>query len=622
MMLAMTHPAPQFTLNLIGPFRMISPAGERVPISSRKGAALIALLALAIEGERSRTWLQEKLWGSRDPEHGKASLRSEISNLRRVLGRHSATLLAAERDRIRLDLAQVIVDAHACFNGEAAPDGNGASVGDFLEGLDLPGEDGFEDWLRERRSALRDCASQVARAKTLAPRRSICVLPFANRSGDAEQDYFSDGVTEDIITDLSKVSALAVTARNIAFALKGGPIDVRQTAARLGVEYLLGGSVRRSGTRVRVTAHLIDGATGDETWAERWDRDLVDIFVLQDEISEAVVAALRLKLLPDEKRAIEHRGTQNADAYSLYLMARQLRSAGNEGDPKREEEIVRLTGRAVAIDPAYAHAWTLMALSQTVLCFNYGRGGEDGLRAAERALSLDPGLADAHAVKARHLAKMGDAKGACAALETALRLDPESWEANKGAALLRFRERRFDEAIRHHEKATELMESDFTSPMMLITSHTALGNREGALGAARIALARAASASRRDPSNGAALATGCVALAALGEAEQARDWSRRALLIDPNNMVMRYNLACALSSHLEDADGAVELLEDVLPKADAFWLSQTRLDPDFDPIRSDARFAAMVSAAESRLTLYEARSTADATSEPRGLRKF
>ena len=124
-------------------------------------------------------------------------------------------------------------------------------------------------------------------------------------------------------------------------------------------------------------------------------------------------------------------------------------------------------------------------------------------------------------------------------------------------------------------------------------------------GAARIALARAESASRRDPSNGAALATGCVALAALGEAEQARDRSRRALLIDPNNMVMRYNLACALSSHLKDADGAVELLEDVLPKADAFWVSQTRLDPDFDPIRSDPRFAAMVSAAESRLTPHD-----------------
>src|SRR5579859_2026367 len=615
MTLAVMHPAPQFTLNLIGPFRMISPAGERVPISSRKGAALIALLALAGEGERSRTWLQEKLWGSRDPEHGKASLRSEISNLRRVLGRHSATLLAAERDRLRLDLAQVIVDAHAWFNGEGAPDGNGASVGDFLEGLDLPGEDGFEDWLRERRSALRDCASRVTRARTgpPAPRRSICVLPFANRSPDAEQDYFSDGVTEDIITDLSKVSALAVTARNVAFGLKGRPIDVRQTASRLGVEYLLGGSVRRCGTRVRVTAHLIDGATGDETWAERWDRDLVDIFVLQDEISQAVVAALRLKLLPNEKKAIEHRGTKNADAYSLYLMARQLRSAGNEGDPKREEEIVRLTGRAVAIDPAYAHAWTLMALSQTVLCFNYGRGGEDGLRAAEKALSLDPGLADAHAVKARHLAKMGDAEGACAALETALRLDPESWEANKGAALLRFRERRFDEAIRHHEKATELMETDFTSPMMLITSHSALGNREGALAAARIALARAESASRRDASNGAALATGCVALAALGEAEQARDWSRRALLIDPNNMVMRYNLACALSRHLEDADGAVELLEDVLPRADAFWVSQTRVDPDFDPIRSDTRFAAMVSAAESRLTPRDAEPTAAAS---------
>jgi adenylate cyclase len=126
---------------------------------------------------------------------------------------------------------------------------------------------------------------------------------------------------------------------------------------------VLEGSVRKAGGRVRITAQLIDGGTGGHVWAERYDRDLTDIFALQDEISEAIVKALRLKLLPEEKKAIERRGTDNVDAYNLYLMARQHWVSGNWGDPKREETVVRLCARAAEIDPAYARAWTLMGLA-------------------------------------------------------------------------------------------------------------------------------------------------------------------------------------------------------------------------------------------------------------------
>src|SRR5262245_15370869 len=145
---------------------------------------------------------------------------------------------------------------------------------------------------------LRPAGTVTTARQSSAPRQaSICVLPFVNMSGDPEQEYFSDGISEDIITDLSKVSALWVAARNTAFTFKGKPVDIPQVVRQLNVSHVLEGSVRKAGGRVRISAQLIDGATGGHVWAERYDRDLKDIFALQDEISEAIVGALKLKLL-------------------------------------------------------------------------------------------------------------------------------------------------------------------------------------------------------------------------------------------------------------------------------------------------------------------------------------
>ena len=201
---------------------------------------------------------------------------------------------------------------------------------------------------------------------------SICVLPFQNMSGEPEQEYFSDGISEDIITDLSNVSALSVVARNTSFTFKGQSIDVKEVAKRLGVTHVLEGSVRKAANRVRITAQLIDGSKGDHVWAARYDRDLNDIFAIQDEISKAIVDALKVKLLPKEKKAIEARGTTNVDAYNLYLMARQQWVSGNFGDPRRDEAIVRLCHQATLLDPDYANAWAGMALAQAELRFVHG----------------------------------------------------------------------------------------------------------------------------------------------------------------------------------------------------------------------------------------------------------
>jgi len=439
-----------------------------------------------------------------------------------------------------------------------------------------------------------------------ARRQSICVLPFNNMSGDAEQEYFSDGISEDIITDLSKVSALSVVSRNSAFMYKGKTVDLPKVVRELNVSHVLEGSVRKSGGRVRITAQLINGATNDHVWAERYDRDLSDIFALQDEISEAIVKALKLKLLPEEKKAIERRGTDSVDAYDLYLLARQHYVTGNRGDARNYETIIRLCRQATEIDPGYARAWALMAMAQTVLRFSHDRQDVDSWAAVERALALDPDLAEAHAIKAEHLRREGRQDEALRESEIALRLDPESHEANNAAAALYFGRRQFDDAARYYKKAAALDETDFSTPAMLLTCYTALGDKDGARRAAQMTLARVEPVLARDRSNGMAMGFGANALAVLGEAERSKDWVRRALLIDPDNLIMRYNFACILSAHLKDVEGALELLGPWSAKVTGSMAEHAKIDPDLDFIRDDPRFKAILAAIEARLAAEQA----------------
>ncbi len=432
---------------------------------------------------------------------------------------------------------------------------------------------------------------------------SIAVLPFANMSGDAEQEYFSDGITEDIITDLSKVSALWVAARNTVFTLKGKHVDTQQTARALNVSHLLEGSVRKSGNRVRITAQLIDGASGGHIWAERYDRDLNDIFALQDEISEAIVAALRIKLLPEEKSAIEQRGTNNLEAYKMFLLARQLSVNANSGDTRRSEAIIRLCRRAIEIDPHYAQPWALIAKTQISLRLHSFYSSEDAEVAADRALALDPTLAEAHAVKARSLALAKHYDQALHHVETALRLNPESHEANTAAAYWHLSQRQFREAIPYWEKAMSLVETDYSSAAMLATCYDAIGDRDGALRVAQTRLERTQVVVAREPDNGSALGYMFGALSRLGETARAKEVAERALLLDPENLNMRYNFACGFARDLGDYETAIDLLETIfkIQKPTREALNWAKTDPDLDPLRSHPRFIAMMAAGEALL---------------------
>ncbi len=449
-------------------------------------------------------------------------------------------------------------------------------------------------------------SAKAGHASTASPsavdsrRFSVCVLPFVNMSGDSEQEYFSDGITEDIITDLSKVSSLAVASSNSAFLYKGKHVEIAKVVHELKVTHVLEGSVRKAGGRIRINAQLIDGASNNHVWAERYDRDSSDIFAIQDEISQAIVKALRLRLLPEEKKAIERRGTNSVEAHDLYLMARQIYMTNMEADERSAGAIIRSCLRATEIDPDYAQAWALLAMGYRNLRILEIQT-DDGMAAAERALVLNPDLAEAHAVKAYILLQRGDVDAASSEVTIALHLDSESSEANRTAGRLNYQVHRYEEAIRFYERATSLMEADQNSANMLISCYTAVGNAAGTRRAAELSFKRAEAILARDQNNSGVIAYSAYALAALGEAERAKARMNRALLIDPDNFNVRYNFACALCVYLKDKDAALEMLRSVFATITDAFLPYAKADPDFKFLHDDLRYQAMVAGAEARL---------------------
>jgi adenylate cyclase len=247
-----------------------------------------------------------------------------------------------------------------------------------------------------------------------------------------------------------------------------------------------------------------------------------------------------------------------------------------------------------------------MALAQALLRFWHG-AEEDALPAAERALALNPQLPEAHCVKGRYLEDEGQSEEAERHIRSALALAPESWEANREMAAFLYRHGRNREAIPFFDKAASMMETDTSSAGMLMSCYQAVGNKKKLLDAASLCVGRAERAIAHDPSHAVELAWGSSALAFLGERDRARDWGRRALLVDPDNQSMRYNLACAFSIALGDREAALEVLGPYFDRADSkMQLRHLEADPDFEPIRHDPRFKQMLAAAKRRLRMETA----------------
>jgi adenylate cyclase len=433
----------------------------------------------------------------------------------------------------------------------------------------------------------------------MSDKPSIAILPFTNMSGDPEQEYFSDGIAEDIITDLSKISNLFVVGRNTSFTYKGMSLQLQKVALDLGVKFLLEGSVRKAGQTVRVTAQLIDGPSGGHLWADRYDRDLTDIFAIQDQITKAIVDQLKVRLFPEEMQAIGQAPTGNVEAYTYYLRGRQYYHNSTKWFLGLAREMFN---RAIELDPTFARAYAGMSMAATRLAGWFGEliSNEDILSCAAKAIELAPELAEAHAAQGEALSGLGKLEESERAFERALQLDPNHFEANLFYARYWSRYGEFEKALPYFIRATEVQPDDCQAPFLLDQALRALGRREEGLPYAQMGLKRAEEALRKFPESSRPAQLGATTLAAMGELDQARIWMDRALAIDPDDPHIRYNAAC-MWAQIGDLDRAFDYLDQ--------WANHSGMenrdwmlhDPDLDPIRKHPRYAKLLEALNNRI---------------------
>ena len=427
-------------------------------------------------------------------------------------------------------------------------------------------------------------------AAGIAP-KSIAVLPFVNMSADPENEYFTDGIAEEIINALTKVQALRVASRTSAFAFKGKNLDIRKVGEQLSVGTVLEGSVRKAGNRLRVTAQLVNVADGYHLWSERYDRQLDDVFAIQDEIADNIVKALRVVLSDEERRAIEKAPTENVEAYEYYLRGRQFfhqfRRTGIQFARRMFE-------RAIEKDPNYAKAFAGVADCCAFL-YMYWDGSKanlDGADAASaKALEIDPDLAEAHASRGFALSLNRRYDEARQEFETAIRLNPKLYEAHYLYARTCVQENRLEDAVAHYEEAARVRPEDYQAVMLMSGPLHSLGRHDDAKQVLRRGFEIAAKHLELNPDDARALYLGANALIQLDERQKALEWAERAYAIDSSDSGVLYNVACvyALGGM---ADKALDCLDKAVENGFGHreWLEH---DSDLDSLREHPRFEAL-----------------------------
>ncbi|MDQ6737175.1 MAG: protein kinase, partial [Gemmatimonadota bacterium] len=359
--------------------------------------------------------------------------------------------------------------------------------------------------------------------------KSVAVLPFANMSADADNEYFTDGMAEEIINALTKIQSLRVASRTSSFAFKGKNEDIGDIGRKLKVSTVLEGSVRKMGNRLRITAQLVNVADGYHLWSERYDRELEDVFAIQDDISQAIVKALRVILTEGEKRAIEKARVVNVQAYDYYLRGQQY---FHQWRRKSMEYARQMYNRAVEIDPEYALAHAGIADACSLLYTNWD-ARESNLRQADiasrRALELEPGLAEAHVARGIALSLTKQFEEADQEFETALRLNPKLYEAAYFYGRGLKSQGRSADAARMFERATVLRPDDFLAANFLSIALADTGLDAEADTARRLALKLIDERLELNPDDARATNLGAAIMGKAGDRERTIEYIRRSL---------------------------------------------------------------------------------------------
>jgi adenylate cyclase len=428
----------------------------------------------------------------------------------------------------------------------------------------------------------------------LPEKPSIAVLPFDNMSGDPEQEYFSDGITEDIITDISKVSSIFIVARNSSFTYKGRPVKTQEVCADLGVRYVVEGSVRKSGNRVRITAQLIDGSTGGHIWADRYDGTLENIFELQDEVTCQIVDALKVKLLPQEQEAIYKLSTSNVEAYDLYLKGRKHFHYNTKVNFHKAKDYF---SRAIEIDNTYAQPYCGLADCDCYLKTEHGEGHKalvSAMTAATKAIELSPDLGEAHSSLGLVLSATGDYSGAISEFKAALQLDPGLYGAHYYWGRTCFSEGNLEEAAEHLEDAWKISPKDPQTPGLLLQIYRDLGRDSDLKHAAQEAVNLGIQKLEAAPEDWRACGSVAFGYLNLGKFSDARRYMALSLESNHEDSILNYNAAC-LYCGTGDIDKAMKHLRTSLKGGEGFqlkdWIDN---DSDLDPVREHPQFKELI----------------------------
>jgi TolB-like protein/tRNA A-37 threonylcarbamoyl transferase component Bud32/Flp pilus assembly protein TadD len=455
------------------------------------------------------------------------------------------------------------------------------------------GVDGASAVGDERAGGLSADVASAARGDT----PSVAVLPFANLSADPDNEYFTDGLTEELIGALANVEGLRIPARTSVYALKETNLDVQEIGRRLGVDNILEGSVRKAGDQLRISAQLIKVSDGFNLWSETYDRQFEDVFVIQGEIAGNIVEALQLTLSPVEKQALRSERTTDFKAYEYYLRGRghYRRRTRTDFDSARE-----MFSNAIAIDAGYALAWAGLADTYTEFWRNYESTEENLVQAEEasrEAVELDPNLAEAHAARGFALGQRQLYDEAAAAFRRAMELNPRLFEAYYYYGTVAFAAGRLETAGEMFEKATEVAPDEIRALQLLPQIYTRLGREATAAAANRQRVEVVERRLEFNPDDVPMLLDGASALAALGERQRSLEWASRILDKAGNDALVLYNLAC-LYSLAGEVTSALEALEKSYAAglADPEWMRQ---DSDLDNIRKHARYKELVKRMET-----------------------